>query len=204
MTIETIYRRIFYNNYRKIKNLMMRKRLLNRDFTLISDNCVAGMIYHDLGLEFKTPTINLFFMKKDFIKFLKNLDFYLSQELSDFSFDRYPVGLLYDIKIHFLHYKSFQEAKEKWEARKSRMNLDNLFIFASQRDSCSDEDLYDFDKLPYKNKIILTTKSYSLKSSLQIKKFKKEKEVGVITTYRDYEKVFDLIHWLNTGEIIIK
>ena len=47
--------------------------LKNKDFTIISHNCVGGVIYHDLGLKFNTPTINLFFMAKDFIKYNKIL-----------------------------------------------------------------------------------------------------------------------------------
>ncbi|MGZ1316735.1 DUF1919 domain-containing protein [Lactobacillus delbrueckii subsp. bulgaricus] len=30
-----------------------------------------GVIYHDLGLQFKSPTINLWFKPKDYIKFLR-------------------------------------------------------------------------------------------------------------------------------------
>lgn len=32
-----------------------RKRLVNRDFTIISNNCCAGIIYSDLGLQFTSP-----------------------------------------------------------------------------------------------------------------------------------------------------
>ena len=42
----------------------LRARLVNRDFTLISNNCCAGIIYSDLGLQFTSPTINLYMLKE--------------------------------------------------------------------------------------------------------------------------------------------
>ncbi len=39
----------------------MRKALRNKEFTLLSNNCNGGFIYHDLGLQFLSPTINMFF-----------------------------------------------------------------------------------------------------------------------------------------------
>ena len=33
----------------------------------------------------------------------------------------YPLGLLDDIEIHFTHYKSEEEAHEKWERRTASM-----------------------------------------------------------------------------------
>lgn len=47
---------------------------------------------------------------------------------------RYPVGMLKgngtlpDIKIHFLHYRSFEEAREKWLERSGRLDFDNLCV----------------------------------------------------------------------------
>lgn len=33
----------------------------------------------------------------------------------------YPIGKLEDLEIHFLHYKTENEAREKWERRTLRM-----------------------------------------------------------------------------------
>ena len=48
-----------------------RRRLKNTDFTIISSNCVGTIIYHDMGLPFLTPTINLT-DTFDYITFLNN------------------------------------------------------------------------------------------------------------------------------------
>lgn len=45
----------------------LRRRLVNKDITILANNCNAGFIYHDLGLQFKSPTINLFFFKDHFL-----------------------------------------------------------------------------------------------------------------------------------------
>lgn len=52
----------------------MRKRLKNKNFSLITNNCTGGFIYHDLGLRFNSPTINLFFYKDHFFTFLEHLE----------------------------------------------------------------------------------------------------------------------------------
>lgn len=38
-----------------------------------------------------------------------------------------PIGLIDDVEVVFLHYKTFDEAVEKWNRRKSRINWDNLY-----------------------------------------------------------------------------
>ena len=40
-------------------NRKKRSRLKNTDFTIIASNCCGTMMYHDLGLPFLSPTINL-------------------------------------------------------------------------------------------------------------------------------------------------
>lgn len=38
-----------------------RRRLHAAPFSLLCNNCTGGMILHDLGLPFNSPTVNLFF-----------------------------------------------------------------------------------------------------------------------------------------------
>ena len=50
---------------RKIHDILYyrdcRRRLTNSDFTIIAPNCYAGIMYHRLGLQFLSPTINCYF-----------------------------------------------------------------------------------------------------------------------------------------------
>ena len=52
-----------------------------------------------------------------------------------------------------MHYHSEEEAREKWERRKSRINKERILFKLSQRECCSKEDVEKFMALPYKNKI---------------------------------------------------
>lgn len=53
---------------RKRINTKNRERLDNKDFSLLSSNCLGGFILHDLGLRFNSPFINLWLKPGDFIK----------------------------------------------------------------------------------------------------------------------------------------
>lgn len=112
----------FYFNscLHRFRKAMFRKKLTNKNISIISNNCIAGVLYHDLKCQFKSPTINLFFPKpEDFIKYVQNMEFYNKNELIQIDSDQtYPVGKLFDIEIHFMHYSSFKEAKKCWNTRK--------------------------------------------------------------------------------------
>lgn len=68
------------NGLRKLYLMFQRKKLKNKTFSLFLSNCNGGIIYHDLGLQFKSPTINLWISPKDFIHFCENLREYLNTD----------------------------------------------------------------------------------------------------------------------------
>ena len=61
-----------------IINFIPRRRLKNKNFTIICDNCWAGKVYQELGLPYQTPFVGMFVFSPDYIKMLKNLKHYLS------------------------------------------------------------------------------------------------------------------------------
>ncbi len=148
--------------YREIFRLRLKRyninRLKNNKFSLFSNNCTAGCIYHDLGLQFSSPTINLFFSAEDYVKFLERLDYFLNTDLTAvISTEKFPVGKLNnELTLNFVHYNTFEQAKEKWIARCKRINKNNMFFILIDRDGCTLEIAKRFDALPYKNKVILT------------------------------------------------
>lgn len=80
---------------REFRNKIFRRRLKNRDFTIIANNCIAGCVYHDLGLRFDTPTVNLYIPFPDYILFLKNLkELVYAKFIQLPSVNGHPVGLL--------------------------------------------------------------------------------------------------------------
>ena len=212
--LESIYikTREFLN---KALGKFRRHKLLNQNFTIISNNCWAGHVYRFFGLPYQTPTIGLYFFSEDYLKFVFNLKYYLSQDLVFISYKnskyrrileerggeniRCPIGVLGDIEIIFLHYKSCQEASEKWNRRKERIIWDNIFIKFSQQNLCSEGLIRKYDTLPIKNKIIFVTRDYKIKSQIIFSKYKNHNEVANDITY--FRKYVDLISWINQTNI---
>ena len=143
--------------------------------TIISNNCWAGKVYQYYKLPYSSPTVGLYFYADDYIRFLKNLKYYISLDLQFISVDEskhckdlygrkqnhVPLAKLDDIEIVFLHYKTKEEAEEKWNRRKQRINWDNLYIKFSQMNYCTEEHLIEFCQLPFHNKILLSKRKNS-------------------------------------------
>ena len=184
-----------------------RSRLKNKAPTIISNNCVAGVMYHDLGLRFYSPTINLFFKADDFIRFAENLEHYLSLEVKEISSDLpYPVGMIGDVTLYFMHYKTFDDAKEKWEERTKRVNYDNLFFVMTEKEECSLPAIESFAGLEYSNKVLFThVPMPEIDCAYYIAGFENDTELGVVTDLkhglwqRRYIDDFDYVRFLNTG-----
>src|SRR6185436_15299213 len=87
-------------------------------------------------------------------------------------YNNYPIALLGEIEIHFLHYKDANEASEKWKRRVKRINYNNLIIKFSDRDGCTEEMIQEFDRMNFKNKVCLTTKKYKYLSCYQMENCK--------------------------------
>ena len=185
-------------------NRSLQLKLTNQGMTVISANCVGAFILHDLHQPFNSPFVNLYLSPQDFLRYLQNMDFYLTQALTFVQTEKsYPVGKLADLEIHFMHYHSEQEANEKWQLRTSRMNFDNLFIMMTDRDGVTEKDIQLFDQLPFKNKVIFTHKPYpAFKSAYYIKGFEKQNQVGDIFEFsgwngKKYYDQFDYVKWFN-------
>ncbi len=175
----------------------LKYRIGNKNInpTIISSNCIGGVVCSDMHLKFCSPTVNLYILPSDFVKFCKNLEFYLNQNLVFMQSDvGCPTAMLGDITIYFLHYKDEKDAKEKWDLRKLRVDYDNLYFVMTDRDGCRYEDLQAFDKLTdCKNKVVFTHKQYpTIKSSFYMKKFKNDSQIGIITSLDRYSYKRDL------------
>ena len=184
-------------------------RLRNKEFTIIGSNCTGAFMYYDLGLEYLTPTVNLMIEMNDFVKMAGNLEWYMEKKLVEVKENmQYPVGLLGDVRIHFIHYNSFEEGALKWEERKQRIRWDNLFIVGSEKDGCTYETIKKFDQLPYESKVIFTHVEYpEFSSAYCISGFEDREEVGVVIDFRDrflrrrYLDSFDYVRFLNGKKI---
>lgn len=212
--LREVYRKI-RETVRDRRNEILRSRIKNKNPSIICCNCIAGVMYHDLGMPFYSPTINLYMHPDDYIKFLTDIKYYTSIEViesEETGMDEgreFPIGLLGDIKVYFMHYRSFEEAKEKWIERCKRINWDNLFVIMVQRDgdNCRKDHIEAFDRLPFKNKIIFVNRSMvNIKSSVYIEGFEELDGVGNLISYKKpellakrYYEDFDYVSWINDG-----
>lgn len=182
-----------------------RRKFKNQHVSILASNCNGGIILHDLGLRFDTPTINLYFHPSDFIKFISDINYYLAQEPIEIESEcRFPVGKLDDITVYFMHYSSFDEAKRKWQERKERIHKDNLFVMMTDQNGCTHEDMLAFDALPFPNKVIFTHRPCpEIHSAVYIKGFENNSEVGVLSDWkpgfwkRRWIDDFDYVSFLN-------
>ena len=142
----------------------LRKRLKNQNPTVIADTCMGGLIYHNLGLRFTSPTINMWVSKSDYLTFLENLRGFLSVDITEVTDSgySYPVGdLSYGgktVRFYGNHYKTFEEFREKWNERKERVDYDNLFVIMLNAE-ITREEIERFEALPYENKLMIAGKT---------------------------------------------
>lgn len=210
MKIIKICRRLIGPLFRNNVVKKMRRKNRIKKISIISSNCIGGLLYHDLGLRFDSPTINLFFTAHDFVEFLSDLDKYLSLPLSDFRFfvrengKGYYIAKLGNLDIHFVHYQTIEECISKWNDRKDRIDLKNLVVIFTDRNDLTFYDLRRFLSLPYKKIVYVSKKDYCLsKECIYIPGFEKQKSVPEMQKYADifghkyYEKYYDVVGWLN-------
>ncbi len=84
MNIPTLKERLFKKIELKTNRLFAPargKRLNNTDFSVISNNCLGGIVYEYSGLQKLSPTVGCYYFADDYIKFISRLDYYLKQEL---------------------------------------------------------------------------------------------------------------------------
>ena len=134
----------------------------NKDITIISNNCFAGMFYKHYGLKFNSPTIGLFIRSQEYMKFLQCLPEILEggYDLFEKKTDaKWPVGIIHtrnsnvDIEINFMHYSVFEEAAEKWKRRMTRVDLKKTIVFFMQTPFFSEYDLKLLKDIPYGEKV---------------------------------------------------
>ena len=199
--------------YERLSNAWYRMRLKNDNFTIITNSCIGGVMYHKLGKQFLSPPINLWMYDEDFYKFVQNLDYYLAQPLRfvEGAYS-YPTALCGDVLVYFNHYHTNEEAAKKWYERRDRINRDNLFIIASDGPhtrSITYEDIASLKNVPCRGKVVFTIQKYDdIDYIVPLPKdphgdwvneymFDKSK----LTKRWRWESAWDWVHWLNTGEV---
>ena len=61
----------------------LRKRLRHKDFSILSQNCIGGVLYHMLGMQMLSPTIDMIIHDESFLKLVQEPYKYI-QDLEPF------------------------------------------------------------------------------------------------------------------------
>lgn len=170
---------------KKVQRLIRRQRemLRTEGFTIISQNCIGGVFYHDMGQQFLSPTINTFIREPDFVKLCCNLEYYMSLPLELRWDEEYPVGRLDDIEIHFMHYETCKEARDSWERRKKRINYDRILVLSTDRDGFGGKVYEQWKKIPYP-KVLFTANPEFTEDAVFYPEFVKDGMVGDLISQR--------------------
>ena len=208
------FRRIF-KNYLNKKDI---KSLNNKEFVIVANNCWGGEVYKWYKKPYNSPFVGLFLYSPCFIKVVSDFDKYMSKELIFLKNSKYlkeeqsyPIGLIGDAEIHFLHYKTEEEATDKWTRRKERMlkvkDKNNYFFKICDMYNSSESILNKFHKLSYKNKVSFGVKNFtSLKehNHITIKESYKNQNKHVPNGVKLYKLTFlyfNLNAWLSNSDI---
>ena len=200
MNVKRILTRIkseIIQSYTKIKIYNNVKKFDNKDISIISQNCIGGVLYHDLNLKFLSPTINLYFTSMDYLKFISNLKFYLSNEIIIKWDEQYPIGILNDIVVHFMHYNTCTEAYESWKNRKERINYDKIFVINTDMEGFGADCWEKWKKIEYPKILLTANKKFVDKDSIYFKNYEKQSIVGNLIPKREFYKNGKLIKKLN-------
>lgn len=184
--------------------------------TIISNNCTGGAVLHELAMEFKTPTINLQILPEQFREFCANLSYYMKQDLIEcHTFTPYeeamlrkmfggvpdmPFGLLEDIIVCFQHYETFDEAKEKWDERKARIDYDHIgYIFHARGPEYAKE-ADDFIREELPNSLVIT-ENFVLPGSIALYPKEGENAFSAVNGKLLITQVIDYKSWRNLGYV---
>lgn len=117
----------------------------------------------------------------------------------------HPVAILDDVKIHFNHSKTEDEARNDWERRRKRIVHDNLYVVMYDRDNLSREQILSLRGVKCKKLIVLTeTDNYpDLEYVYHINRTNKGRDNEQVFLDKDcfelrtFEKQWDFVKWLN-------
>lgn len=134
MSIKSVYKKIRFYVRDVFHNKKQRNSLRNSNFSLITSDCTGGCVAKDLRVRMNSPTRNFYFNADDYIKFCKNLDYYLTLQpelyTGNYSGEgsEYLMASLGDLKMFLVHYLSVEQCRDEWIRRRERVNKDNLFL----------------------------------------------------------------------------
>ena len=188
--------------------LQKYRQLQRSQLSIFAIDCFGGVISNRMGLPFRSPFVNLFMDKKDYVRFLRSPRVYMEEKLvfEKTAFEKfiginYPVFTMGNVSVHMSHYPNFDEAVSIWNKRKQRINWYNLFI---EMYTDEQEVLEQFDALPHGKKVCFVPFKSNLDSAWYINpEFNKDVDFGTLTRFfasGDAPAFYDMFDMLLYGK----
>ena len=185
------------------------------NFSIISNNCWGGHVYQALQIPYRTPFVGLFIPPKNYLRLLGNFSEYIRSDLvfasasKDQSLNlwrdreqlRYPIGLLKgEVEIHFLHYRTADEANKKWVRRCGRLvdNPKRVFFKFDDREGAVPEDIEAFDRMKIRNKVCFTVARYNARTIIVPAESGTHQVLDGFSLARVSRNYFNTIRWIST------
>lgn len=186
-----------------------RKLFVGDTPTIISNDCVAGEIYHAMDMIMLSPTINTVISPEDFVKLCFNSRKYFDMEGNKLFFNILPIGpetgeekrampaiKLDDITVTFAHTLQTVELIERWNTMRKLINWNNIiYILRCNHISISMKVINEFSKLKEKHLLL----NYGGNGRI----FQEVDQMFLFTNVFDpnraIENEFDLLGWMNEG-----
>ena len=193
-----------------------RKGLKEENFTIISNNCWGGTVYESYGIKKMSPTVGMFIMPEDYLKFVANLEYYLTQPLEFIdpedskwketlqgksNWKTYLIARLDDIELQMLHHHDEAVARKKWESRIKRVNKNRLIFKFNDQNGATKEQIARFMELPLENKLcFVASEEYKTSDDVIFIKQPRKYSGGGIKASREpfgKSKYIDLTAYIN-------
>ncbi len=186
--------------------------LKKRRPSILSSNCLAGMIYHMLGMPVNVPTYNCFCKTDTFYEFLMNIEACLDDTMEEYDteslgmlneatndrFKYMPKGVLSNNKNivwYFNHTNDISNSIEYWNKKRTLVNRDEIFALCYIKNEAQFE---MFKKLNM-NKVGFAIDNYDNENIIYIKEWK---ECLNIRRMSDFDWLIYIMNQMTAGREI--
>lgn len=182
------------------------RRLLRRDFTVISDDCWGGQLYSAFGLKCHSPFIGMGMLAKEYIDFLNHFHDAGALDILGVSTRADQVYHLIQTRhalLHGMHYDSAEDFRRTYERRCKTILWDRVFIKIDfGKKNYRAEDIERWNALKFPNSVALYPdlprfRALNIHNGVALPDWELD---GVKQFYSSCRR-FDIFTWLNHGTI---
>lgn len=194
----------------------LRQAMLREGVSIISNDCWGGQAYKYAGIPYNTPFVGLFMMAPCYISLLSDLQRHLQHSRFEFIPESryeqanayrqqkqwmYPIGILNgEMEVHFMHFKTADEALTKWTQRSERVNFGNLAVkFDSAKDGADPGSVSLFDELPFRKRLVVSNPDTC--TSLDYGICCENWAMDGAKMFRRAHGQMDMLDWLSDGRV---